>query len=277
MVNLSALAWRSGIWAPAYKLGFPWPSGRPKKELIPLISISGCGHGGTTLLATILGAHPNVLLIDKETKWFLGLGPLAIGRVNKARDFMARSNHDSTVKWVLEKTPRHVFRIPYIRSLFPKTPFVVMVRDPRDLVASIAKRIGDFEGAMVRVRLDLKAVNRVAGDKDVLVIRYEDLVRDFEKTIQKVTKHVGLNFDERMAKFSDSAPTWFNVGEAKETDGAGKAAHVSRRAWQVQQPLFDGSGRYKKDLTPAQIERVEVELGPLVRSTYPQVEKHGTV
>jgi len=28
-----------------------------------LISISGCGHSGTTLTATVLGAHKNLLLI----------------------------------------------------------------------------------------------------------------------------------------------------------------------------------------------------------------------
>lgn len=277
MVNLSALAWRSGIWAPAYRIGVPWPSSKAREDLVPMISISGCGHGGTTLLATVLGAHPNVLLIDCETKWFLGLGPLALGRVRQAREFLARRNHESTVQKILEKTPRHVFRIPYIRSLFPGTPFVVMVRDPRDLVASIAKRIGDFEGALVRVGLDFRAINAVADDKDVLVVRYEDLVRNFHETMTAVTAHVGITFDEQMTHFSDSAPTWFNVDKAEETDGAGKAAHVSRRAWQVQQPLFDGSGRYRKDLTAVQIARVEAVLGPLVTRYYPQVSEHGAV
>jgi hypothetical protein len=273
-----ALMWRSGIWAPGYRFAPAWRiPGRSNAGILPLFSISGCGHGGTTLLATILGAHPSAHLFDRETKWFLGLGPLALLRENKARRAMAASNFSQETRVLIEKTPRHVFRIPHIRSLFPSTRFVVLVRDPRDLVASISKRIGDWKGAMVRVSLDFVAINRVKNDPDVLIIRYEDLVRDFQKTMAKVSAHLGIEFDQRMANHSEFAPTWFNVEKVEETDGAGKKAHVSRRAWQVQQPLFDGSGRYRKDLTPEQIADVESAFGALVHDFYPQVATHGVV
>jgi hypothetical protein len=45
----------------------------------------------------------------------------------------------------------------------------------------------------------------------------------------------------------------------------------------VQQPLFDGSGRYRKDLTPEQIADVESAFGSLVQDFYPQVAVHGVV
>lgn len=278
MVSLSALAWRSGIWAPAYRLGAPWRiPGRSNDGILPMFSISGCGHGGTTLLATILGAHPSTFLFDRETKWFLGLGPLAILRENKARAAMAATNFPDETRVIIEKTPRHVFRIPYIRKIFPGTRFVVMVRDPRDLVASISKRISDWQGAMVRVRLDFLAINRVKNDSDVLVIRYEDLVRNFEATMARISGHLGIEFDQRMANHTEFAPTWFNAEKVEETDGAGKKAHVSRRAWQVQQPLFDGSGRYRKDLSADQIREVEDAFAPLVADFYPEVVRHEPV
>jgi hypothetical protein len=270
--------WRSGIWAPAYRFAPAWRiPGRSNDGILPMFSISGCGHGGTTLLATILGAHPSAYLFDRETKWFLGLGPLALLRENKARRAMAASNFPDDTRVLIEKTPRHVFRIPYIRKLFPTTRFVVMVRDPRDLVASISKRIGDWKGAMVRVSLDFVAINRVKNDPDVLIIRYEDLVRDFQTTMSSISAHLGIEFDQRMANHSEFAPTWFNAESVEETDGAGKKAHVSRRAWQVQQPLFDGSGRYRKDLRAEQIAEVEAAFGALVHDFYPQVAAHGVV
>lgn len=272
MTSLHAMMWRTGIWAPAYRLGAPWRSLRSSHDdSLRMISVSGCGHGGTTLLATVLGAHPNAHLFDRETKWFLGLGPLAILRENDARREMASNNFSSDTSVVVEKTPRHVFRIPYIKRLFPQTRFVVMVRDPRDLVASISRRIGDWDGAMVRVKLDFQAINRIKNRDDVLVIRYEDLVRNFEDTMESVSQHVGLRFDQRMAQHSQFAPTWFNTDSVQQTEGVGKKDHLSRRAWQVQQPLFDGSGRYRTDLTPERITEVERAFGTLVHDFYPHV------
>ena len=267
--------WRTGIWAPAYRMGFPWrSSARSDNSSLRLLSIIGLGHGGTTLLATILGAHPNTHLVDRETKWFLGLGPFAIRRENNARRAMSEANFPPETQFLIEKTPRHVFRIPYIHRLFPSARFVVMVRDPRDLVASIATRIGDWQGAMFRVRLDFAAINRIKHRPDVLVVRYEDLVRDFETTIRRVSAHVGLEFDPRMSQHSDFAPTWFNADTVEQTDGAGKKAHISRRAWQVQQPLFDGSGRYRTDLSQSQIREVEDAFGHIAADFYPQLSEH---
>jgi hypothetical protein len=224
------------------------------------------------LLATILGANSKTLLIDYETEWFLGIGPLALLKEYKSRKFLSDTQRDGNLT-VIEKTPRHVFRIPYIRKVYPDTRFIVMVRDPRDLVASITKRIGDFNGAIVRVRLDFEAVSKVKSHPDVLIIRYEDLVTNFVETLERISIHAGLKFEESMLNYTDLKTAWFDVNAASETDGIGKSEHVTRRAWQVKQPLFDGRGRYEKELSPEQLEHIGRRLGKLTTIYYPEIFK----
>lgn len=267
------IAWRSGIWAPAYKYLSPWIL-FPRRKCYDarLISISGCGHGGTTLLATILGSHSRTKLIPVETEWFLGLGPQAWIKEIKFRNYLSKSGVKKSNLTLIEKTPRHVFRIPYIENLYSNSKFLVMIRDPRDLVSSISKRIGDFEGALKRVELDFKAINKIKSNPKVKIIRYEDLVTDFESTLNKILEFTDLRFERSLLDFSNQAPDWFNTEKSTKTNGFGKENHILNRAWQVKQPLFDGRGRYKKDLSTEQLNLITGKLSSLIQDFYPDIQ-----
>jgi protein O-GlcNAc transferase len=85
-----------------------------------LVSISGAGHSGTTLLASMIGNHPEVHLITYETGWFLDSQESNEGAFNYLRKF---TNENSRATVIVEKTPKHVFHTDKIKKYWPETRF----------------------------------------------------------------------------------------------------------------------------------------------------------
>src|SRR5436309_3209703 len=108
--------------------------------------ICGCGHSGTTLIAAILASHPQVYIPFEETNIFFKWAPLAMFRYWKIRTAARRAGKS----FLLEKTPRHIRRVERIRRMVPGARFVVPVRDGRDVVASIGRRLGNRKEALDR-------------------------------------------------------------------------------------------------------------------------------
>lgn len=217
--------------------------------------VCGCGHSGTTLLARILGAHPEVFVPSNETNAFL--------TESKMEERLARIERNTLASarpYLVEKTPRHLRKIDLIRALVPGAKFVIIVRDGRDVTASIGKREnGDFAGAISRWVDDNRRVLRERGKADVHIVRYEDIVTRPEATIRKVTAFLGLTFDSKMLRYYEQPTNWFGRAMVRETFRPGRE-HGDRRNWQVNQPIFDGRGKWKKDLPEAF--RARFDKGP---------------
>jgi len=221
-----------------------------------LISISGCGHSGTTLTATVLGAHKNLLLIPTETRMF-------IDKSYNIDNFIFH-NYSNEKTGIIEKTPNHIYHIDKIINMYPKTKFIFNVRDPRDIAASLYKRFNNWEVTINRLKKDFEYVKKF---KDYgYLVKYENIVNDFENTFVDILKYLNLDFDKKILEYYKCAPNWYGVTNPKETDGldekyANKISnHEIRRAWQVKQPLFDGTGRWKKELNTKQIKDVKKNL-----------------
>lgn len=224
-----------------------------------LISISGCGHGGTTLMATILGTHKNLYLYPYETWAFVQ--DLSDSYNPEIVDNLLNKEYDKEVIGIIEKTPKHIHFVKEIKNRYQDVSFIFMVRDPRDIVASVFKRAEeDFDGSINRVYQDLYSVRlyKHLG----LVVRYEDLINDFNKTMLNVCNHINIEYTDDFKDFYKTAPNWFGVNSPENSDGIGDN-HNTRRAWQVKQPLFNGSGRWKAELTMEQQIKIYETLGAL--------------
>ena len=103
-------------------------------------------------------------------------------------------------RW-LEKTPWHFHYIPEIRNAFPNVKFLVMVRDPRDVVVSIAKYgwIENTDDRMLRTALAWRWATRFMrgqfGERsgDHLFVRYEDLARNPDEVLNAINALLGLD------------------------------------------------------------------------------------
>ena len=206
--------------------------------------ICGCGHSSTTLTATILASHPDVYLPLEETNIFFKWTPLALFRYGKLK----RATRAQNKSVLIEKTPRHVRRVARIRRLVPKAKFVMPVRDGRDVVASLTKRLGDPAASLDRWISDNDLVLAEQGKPDVLIYRYEDLVDDPAGTIESICAFLHLSFDPVLLEFHRKPQRWFNPQAAES-----QPEHVMLRNSQVNQPIYDGRGRWRKELGKSEL------------------------
>ena len=222
-----------------------------------LISISGCGHSGTTLTATVLGAHKNLLLIPTETRMFL----------DKSYDInnFIFNNYSGKETMVIEKTPNHVYVLDKIKKEYPDAKFILNIRDPRDIVSSLYNRFEDWNRSIDRLKKDFEYIKKFYSFGHL--VKYEDIVNNFEDTFIDICKYINMDFDENMLEYYKYAPNWYGVENPKDSDGKDKvyknniSNHETKRSWQVKQPLFDGTGRWKKELNGSQIEDLVKNVG----------------
>jgi len=259
--RIAAKIIRSGLWLIPLRGKVHLPS--PQVKLSNrLISVSGCAHSGTTLVATIVGIHSETRLIPYETNWFTAPTPASWCRAKMAIRFISQSIRDYPAGVVVEKTPRHVFRIPQIAGLFPGTKFIVTVRDPRALVASLTRRFHDYESALQRSLGDYEAVNEIRGRSDVLLIRYEDLTDRFLETYRKIVLFLGLTPHGNPSEFYKIAPDWF------QTRTWGPRVHNERRREQMHKPIFENRTDWDSTLSPEQETEVLARFSTIASLDY---------
>ena len=222
-----------------------------------LISISGCGHSGTTLTATVLGTHKNLLLIPTETRMFLD-------ESYDINNFIF-NNYSGKETMVIEKTPNHIYVLDKIKKEYPDTKFILNIRDPRDIVSSLYSRFEDWNKSIDRLKKDFEYIKKFYSFG--YLVKYEDIVNNFEDTFIDICKYINMDFDQNMLEYYKYAPNWYGVENPKDSDGKDKvyknniSNHEIRRSWQVKQPLFDGTGRWKKELSSSQIDDVVKNVG----------------
>jgi len=218
--------------------------------LITKTFICGCGHSGTTLLANMLAANPRAYVPQFESYMFFKDDPRPFLRRYYLKTLLRGRRH------FVEKTPRHVYRIDEIRRCVDGARIVLMVRDGRDVSASFEKRHGELETGNARWLEANEIVLAERDAPDTILLRYEDLVRQPEEWLRRVCEFTGIPFRESMLRFHESQRLWFGGKEMAQASGAQGEDHAKLRNWQVNQPLFDGSGKWKKafpDGAPAAI------------------------
>jgi hypothetical protein len=236
-----------------------WPS--PPIEVNAFVC--GCGHTGTTIVARILGAHPDVFCPSFETKIFLGEPDKALRQFRRIS--LIAINRGKRA--LIEKTPRHLHRISLIRKLVHGAKFIVTVRDGRDVAASFIKRMGNADIGIQRwlTEAALSIVERQR--PDVMLVRYEDLISDPKSTIERSCDFIGLRFDPAMLDYHKRPVLWFKQSEIRPGSGCNGPEHDALRNWQVNQPIFDGRGGWQGRLSSEQIALFETGPGlPLMRA-----------
>lgn len=222
----------------------------------PPIIIGGCGRSGTSLLVSLLLAHPHVLAIPYETEaftptlysddpdpgapfemWRLYMGIAEAGRRRSSR------------RWC-EKTPKNVLSFGRILSRFgPDVRLIHLVRDGRDVVTSI--HVLDPHHYWVpptRWVAEVRAGLEWSGHPSVYTLRYEDLVRDMEGTVAALGDFLGEDCRSlasrwpRHARVKRFGPQRREVGRPLEGKGIGRWKAPEHRA-RVESLLGIGEAR----------------------------------
>lgn len=125
--------------------------------------------------------------------------------------FVAYSEFQGKPKWG-DKTPNYSADMPLLATLWPDARFVHVVRDGRNVSASLLEiprpRMNITEAAqMWSERVKKGAQDGLSLGDRYLEIRYEDLLADASHILALVCDHVDLDFRPEMLEFSRSAPS----------------------------------------------------------------------
>jgi hypothetical protein len=142
-------------------------------------------------------------------------------------------------RWV-ETTPPNALRVDVLVRVFPDLRLVHMVRDGRDVCASVAPRYwgpDDLDEALVwwedRMLRAGRAIARVPADR-VLTVQLEDLVlRDREATLHRLLDFLGLEPDPAVLAFhsEEMAPQHAHVHRwERALDGPARERFAERYA-----------------------------------------------
>ncbi|WP_018098926.1 sulfotransferase family protein [Sinorhizobium meliloti] len=153
-------------------------------------------------------------------------------------------------RWGL-KLQRKIQDIGMYAAIWPKAHFIHIIRDGRDLAASHLKTVPGWGYRTIAQAATgwLEIVTRprqTAPDGRYLEVRYEDLVTHPRQTVGRMLEHLGLPWDEAVLHHAEHKHALFDKPWGHPAaEAAGKPLNTGRR------------GRYRQDLTPAEIEEFE--------------------
>jgi len=184
--------------------------------------IVGCARSGTSILGELIGSHPEVAYKHEAHRVWKIAG---LGENNSHR--LTEQHATSSVKeqirkrfekkkgnaWLfVEKCPRSVLRLPFIREIFPEARFIHIIRDGRDAACSMLPGIGGNEWrhlkppnwqqlfqqdrGVMRCAKAWKTIMEIAlSDLDGaphFSLKYEELVQNPEKLAKEILQFLEL-------------------------------------------------------------------------------------
>lgn len=165
----------------------------------------------------------------------------------------ARANKQ---RWV-EKTPDNVLHFELARRAWPDARALHVVRDHRDVYASWKRNqklsLEAFLAQAHEIREKLGALYG-APQGWYAEVRYEDLVRDLEPTMRSVIAHVGVPWEDEVAKYQGD-----DADHRKVLEVTGKASATTES---LKRPVFESSvGQWRAVLDADEVATIERELG----------------
>ncbi len=212
--------------------------------------VIGCGHSGTTLVASRLGNHPAVALIPEETNLFEPRRPLARARRALMAALADAEAHGASM--LMEKTPKHVRVTGRLRHLLPEARLIVVVRNPLDTCLSLKKRGGSLEEAIDRWLVDNAAALDLQADPLSRTFHFEAITTAPEPAFRAMIGFLGLPWDDAVL---GTATAYGAVPQ--------KTATMRLRAEQVAQPIRPNAGAWRTGLTAAEAAAVRSRTAEL--------------
>src|SRR5487761_78015 len=202
-----------------------------------IVFLVGCARSGTTWLQRLLASHPKIhtgqesflfssYIGPQLRNWHKELRTLSSGRGGAGmRAYLREDEFLSILReemfrlmgpmvgglpdgyLFLEKTPNHALWIPEIVELLPKARFINMLRDGRDVVASLlaASRTwatwapNNAYGASRRWVRNVEAAQMAAkgmSPGQFYEVRYEQLLESPQLVLQNVCRFLRLDWEE---------------------------------------------------------------------------------
>jgi hypothetical protein len=226
-----------------------------KKHPLKVI-VCGYERGGTSLIAEFLRQHPDLdggfeggFLLGKRPRDLLSISPYR-SNVKLGWDITeeelryichtesweemyarlrekAREIRDKSV-WLFDKTPKYMEVLPGVLRKIPDVPCIVVVRDPRAVLWSWAKRSGMEMDRWAGENLRPSCKRYVLYGKGwqsaiksglasrILLIRYEAFCADPAHWALKMFRFIGIDFHDSFMRFQPRFPNVYGNTAQRE-------------------------------------------------------------
>lgn len=109
-----------------------------------------------------------------------------------------------------ERTSQHYLYLREIQAGFPESPIIFTTRDPRDTAYTLRAGLGTGLSGSIRAWNTAFRRYREAS-RPVHLVRYEDLVREPERTIGGICAFLGERYEPDMLRFFERTPPRFHA------------------------------------------------------------------
>lgn len=207
------------------------------------LSFMVCGYerGGTTLISEVLKQHPMLnsgfeggFLLTENIPDFLNFEPyytnfkrgwkcdeVSMSYICQANSWIGIykrvvecspiiENKDS---WIFDKTPKYMEHLPNVLEKIPEVPCIVIVRDPRSVLYSWAKRSNLTKEEWVKRVIKSasqrytsyaqgyrKALEKGFGCR-ILLVQYENICINPTLEFEKIFEFIDFEFDDKYLSF----------------------------------------------------------------------------
>ena len=212
-----------------------WPTPKLNTEKKDPIFLIGFPRSGTTLLDTILRSHQSIEVIEekpivndfiialnnKTDSNFDNLKIIDENLLNEMKDVYfnnqkkyIKSNKNKTI---IDKMPLNIIYVGEIVRIFPNAKFILAIRHPCDCVLSCFMQNFELNDAMANflnledsaklydITMSLWETYSKVFSINFHVIKYEDIVSSFDKSVEKLLNFLDLPWSENVKKFYKKA------------------------------------------------------------------------
>jgi len=200
---------------------------------IDLTFLIGFPRSGTTLLDTILRTHSKTLVLEEElflentrNYYFTSknnklesIKNISLEEIIKLRNYyFDQINIDyKNITSVIDKLPLTITELGFVKKIFPDAKIILALRHPCDVVISCFFSSFKMNRAMINflsIKNTVDFYNKVLDlfefyenelNLEIIKIKYENIVFNFEIETKKLFKFLNLEYEQGINKFYETA------------------------------------------------------------------------
>ncbi len=118
----------------------------------------------------------------------------------------------------LDKAPRYAYVLPELSMTFPEAKYIFLYRNPVAILCSVMMNWADNDPELLKTyrdRDDLLTIPFLMRDHAALFwesrinIRYEDLIREPEKIMERICSHLDIEYNPEIIRYNEHGlPKW---------------------------------------------------------------------
>lgn len=207
----TSMRWMNPLLMAQYGLVKRLPIPRNPRRVVKPVFVLGTGRSGTTILGKVLGTHRDLLFLNEpKALWHSAcplddvMGNYQLGEARYTLDADDADEHTARAirrlyryallitnsGRILDKYPEMIFRVPFIKTIFPDAKLLFLVRNGYDALRSITAWSRKAGRETARGLEDWWGLDRRKWDLLVRdVVAKDEALADRADAIGKLTRH----------------------------------------------------------------------------------------